>query len=280
MEAEIQQTILTNNKIGIVHLMELLDAWANDPRIKQVNLEKLINTAEKYNEDAYKTYIDKLEEKVKEFTSTEHYKTLNNLDKYDLYFTGESSLLFYTNRNDAKKIVYGQEVYHKFYYNYMDSDQIDMDAMKTLYVAYITPMIDNFRSIAERYVARFLKGYIDLPSHNYSQTFAAIETVEKQQNTQKLIEFPENRNTNKIQFNLTVNQLAVLFKLLREAKIISANSDAEIQRFIIDNIITPGTNPSAISKSNLANAFSKKDGKSASDIIKLLRKMIEEAGNL
>lgn len=277
MEDEIQQTILTNNRVGIVHLMELLDGWANDYRVKSICVEEIIQKVNIRNENEYESYLVKLEEKVAEFQKTEHYKTLNHLDTYELFFySGGSSIFLSRSADKGTKIVYDTATYYKYYCNELDSGQIDLDAVRTLYVNFITPLIENFRNIAQRYVARFKNGYIDLPGHNFSHQFAPVEINKSEQ--KKLSD--SNIENRKLKFNLTINQLAVFFKLLKEAKLISSKSDAEIQRFIIDNITTPGSNSTKISKSNLANAFSKKDGKSTSDIIKFLRKMIEEAGSL
>jgi len=84
---------------------------------------------------------------------------------------------------------------------------------------------------------------------------------------------------NKIKVNLSVPELAYLFKLLSESKpdIFDVKTKSELYRFISENFITKGKTETAISTNSLNKFFSEADKDVANFWIEHLKKMLVEA---
>jgi hypothetical protein len=266
MEDEIQQTLLTNNKTGIIHLIELLDGWMNDFRIKTVNMDEIERVAEKYNSNEYEEYVEKIRIKVEEFMNTEKYQTLKHLEEYDLIFHGS----IYGIRGDKIKYVCGKEIYKKFYCILEESEQIDLYALQQEYKNYITPIVNNFRMIAEKYVRRYNEGNIDLPSYS-------IHPPQLQPQSPKFIENKKKSEIKKLKTTLSVDQLAYLFKLLKDEDVFGQVSNVELAEFISIHFETPNTVDKDISIPKLKTSLSTVEPKTAKELLAIVRKMWDAA---
>ncbi len=231
MEDDIQQTIAFNNKTAIVHLMELLDDWANDFRIKTVNMDEVERVAEEYNKQEYDTYVERVKMKVQEFMSTERYSRLNHLDSYDITYSHST-----TGLTGKKSMVRAFGTYHKFYCITEDSNQIDLDVLRKEYKDYITPIVVNFRSILERYVRRYQEGKIDLPTFFSSQPPALPPPLTKLLEDSK--EVKEKEEIQQLEMKISAGQLAFLFRLFDEIGLLKYDDKTNMMEFLFTHFKT------------------------------------------
>ena len=119
-------------------------------------------------------------------------------------------------------------------------------------------VVQNFKNIADKYID-WLK--------SEPQNRVSLPTI----NTP-----PKPVDHGKMKFTLTVEQIAFLFRILKENKMISATSAAEIMRFITHHFTAKNT-VDAISLKNLTNAYSSPSATTATYWIAELRKLINIA---
>lgn len=269
MESEIYQTINTANVETKHYLYEYLVSWVGDYHIKSVNVGLIESEIDAYNERVYSEFLEKYKADEAAFLNHEDYNKWAHLEEYETSNTSDPIFKkYFTNR-------------HTHYKYYCIKDKIPFIDKKFLpdYIELITPIIQNFRNILLKHTKEnsLLYNAARLPNNN---TFY-INEPQRQIEVAKESPPPDNATTiNKIKFNLTVEQLAFLFKLLKATGIIEAKTDMEITRFISQNFETPKTSDKGISKKQLANSFSTTDAKTANYWITKLREMITKAGNL
>jgi hypothetical protein len=90
---------------------------------------------------------------------------------------------------------------------------------------------------------------------------------------------PVQAPTTKLKVNITVPQLAYLFKMLNDVKpeIFDIEAKTELSNFIASNFITKATEKEGIKTKSVYNLFSDTDKKVATYWVDILKKMLEDA---
>lgn len=142
------------------------------------------------------------------------------------------------------------------------------------YLDYAENVTNNFRKTIEKHVKLYDEGKIQ-----------AVTTISPypapQINTHSLPELPPQQKEPKLKLNLTIPQIAFLFRLLNDCKpgIFDVKSQTELYRFISANLTTEEKGEKDISTNRLSNLFTTKDtDKNVIGFwIKHLKSMLEQA---
>ena len=224
MEEEINQTIHTTNDNTKIDLFENLKEWLTDYRIEDVNEELIKNKIELYNEKELELFQKEIDKKDEEFKQHPNYK-MEHLEEYEVdTFYSYSLIPTYMDIPTGKKT----EIYYKFY-SVTEKAQVIDTAYLPNYFVVVKQVLEDFKRIVNKYVTRYNEGKIV----SISQI-----VIEKNNllgyNKPKLLE-PKKEKHRKIKVNLTIPQLAYLFKLLHRLNIISVDEFKEIHEFIANN---------------------------------------------
>lgn len=259
MEEEIHQVIHTTTANTQVYFFDTLRLWLSDWRLKEVNIDIIQNKIDNYNEQVTAQFEQKVKEELEKFQGTEDYKNRTHLDKYEKSYHD-----FFL---DMK--VKRTETYYKFYCINEKPELIDTDYLPD-YISLVTPIFNNIRNIIARWVSLYEQGKI-VPQATIIYERSQLPSSEAQQ----LPPAPHE----KLKVNLSVPQLAYLFRLLYELKpdIFDIKSKTELYRFISDNFITKGVGEGGISLKNLNNQFTTPEKNTAKYWAVLLRMMLERA---
>jgi hypothetical protein len=260
MEQEINQVILTTNSNTQVIFFEFLKEWLSDYRISSVDDIQMHYEILQYNNSTYTEFVDRVEKKVNEFRSTENFKTKKHNEKYEYEVKGWANLIGYT----ETRINYG-------YYCIEEKPELIDIAYFSQYVLFVSGFIANFKRILNKYVSLYDSGKIN-PSVQPMDKLLSFNSSEQPS-------LPEIKKIPKLRVNITVEQLAYLFKMLKGVSVVDNKVDADIVRFISDNFETQKTK-GAISTNKLSTLYSRPKKETATYWIAILRKMITEANNL
>lgn len=265
MDDDITQTVLTCNASTQAYLFVFLKEWLLDWRIRSVNYPEILRVVEGYNERTEKTYMDKIEKEDEEFKQSADY----GRDHLEEYETPKST--FYHDEWLYK--FFGHErkkVFHKFICREEGPDLIDY-AHLPKYFGFVNEIITNFRRVINKHVALYDAGLI------VSSVDKITERIVLPQSERLVLpSLPE-----KIKVNLSVPQLAYLFRLLYEVKpdIFPGLSKADLYRFIAANFTTKGKGDTEISIDSLNNHFCTPEKKTAAFWIEYLKKMLTQSRN-
>lgn len=267
MEAEINQVIHTCNQNTQVYLFETLKEWLTDWRIKSVNVEAFYYEIDTYNEKAYTDFAVSIEEKVKAFRATSDFLNREHLEEYEAETTGGLMGLIkgYSRPFKTKRINYS-------YYCITETPNLIDTTYLRPYIQRVSKLIDNFKSIVNKYVALYDAGKI-VPT-----TTVVIEQKALSANNSGQLPAPDPQQK-KLKIILTVKQLAYLFRLFKDAKpdIIEAKSNAEMFRWISDNFTTKGKANTPISTNAINNHFSDPEKETATFWASILVEMLKRA---
>jgi hypothetical protein len=240
MDEEINQTIRTCDQLTKEELFEYLTDWIQYLESYLKAPQKLEQLISQYNEKRlleYHKLVDLAEQKFKE---TEQYKTLDNLDFYEVKYVG-FPIIGAMHRDESQKRL----VQYRRFFEVPDPDLIDIDYLNN-YLEVARPIILRCINIAKKRLS-YLKGENEtkeLPASLSKPTNLLPATTIK---------------SNKLKVRLTVEQLTVLFRLLKDSKLIDAKYDKEIHSFVADNFETVGLGGKSISAKNVAKLFSSTD---------------------
>lgn len=270
MEDEILQTIHTTNQNTLVYFFENLKEWLLDRRISNVNKEIIINTINQYNDKTYEEFSIRIEKKVEEYQKDPNF-IREHLEEYEVEFKGSPGLF---GGHILPKPTY-KKVNYK-YYCILESPELIDTAYLNEYLQLVNRLIHNFKRIVNKYVSQYDTGKI-VPN----SSIILEKTRLRNSPEPKALPEPFKDTSSKLKVNLSVKQVAYLFKLLLELKpdIFDIQSKAELYRFISANFITKGTEEKSISTNSLNNLFSNPEKDTAKFWVALLRKMLERARN-
>jgi len=256
MEDEIQQTIHTTNANTQTFLFENLKEWLDDYRIKSVDPQFFLLLIDDYNEKAYKDFDLLVENAVEKFMQSPNFYR-EHLEEYEVE-SKPNALMggLYAPFKKTKKINY------KFYCITESPDLIDL-AYLDRYLDLVNKIIGNFKRIVSKYVKLYDEGKI------FESSSTRIAPAKPTKNYLSLL--AESNENKKLKVNLTVPQLAFLFKLLDDTNLIKDTSNTDICNFISSNFTTKASGD--ISTKNLMNHFSTPDKVTADYWRDILNKM-------
>lgn len=263
MENEILETIQTRNHNTQVYLFENLKGWLEDDRITGVNIPLIDRVIDEYNTATYQEYENKIENKVKEFQKNPYFHLGHNEEyeheiKTGIYF---GAGLKYSYKE--------KKINRKYYCNESKPELIDTEYREG-YFELINKLLISFRSVVSKYVAQYDKGLFKAYDVVYLQSTPVLLPP-----SEDIKSLPEPNK--KLKLNLTVEQVAFLFRLLKDEKLIEASNNIEIQEFISSHISTKRTGIKPISVAKLGIAFSSPEADNARTIAKHLKAMWEAA---
>lgn len=139
-----------------------------------------------------------------------------------------------------------------FYENNRKTNILE-DVYFSKYLEIVKDIIASFREVVDPYLDRYNTGRVEglglQPiQENIVQQLPASSVLPKVQEGNK-----------KLKVNLTVEQLTVLFRLLKDCKLTNAKLDKEIHAFIADNFETLGLEGKKASIKNIGKLFSSTD---------------------
>lgn len=268
MEAEINQVIHTCNQNTQVFLFETLKEWLNDYRIKEVNINAIYYEIDTYNERAYADFALSIEEKVKIFRSTLDFINRKHKEEYEVETTGGLIGLIkgYSRPFLTKRINYS-------YYCITENPDLIDESYLPQYVKRVSKLIDNFKSIVSKYVT-----FYDAAKIVPSTTIIIEQKNLSANNSDQLLPATDSQQR-KLKINLTVKQLAYLFRLFKDVKpdIIETKTNAELFRWISENFTTKGKADTPISTNAINNHFSDPEKEIAKFWASILAEMLKRA---
>jgi len=260
MEGEINQVILTTTSNTQVIFFEFLKEWLTDYRIDSVDEIQIHHEILLYNDRTYIEYVDRIEKKVNEFRSTQNFKTKKHKEEYEHEIVGWASIPSYTETR----------INYSYYCIEEKPELIDM-AYFSKYVLLVSGFIANFKRILSKYVALYDTGKIG----------SSLQSEEKLLpfNSNEHFSLPEPNKGSKLKVNLSVPQLAYLFKMLNELNpgIFDIKTKTELYRFISSNFTTKATEGKEISTEKLKILFNGTEKSIANYWIEHLKTMLEKS---
>lgn len=256
MEDEINQTIHTTNANTQNFLFESLKEWLEDYRIKPIEPEIFLKLIDEYNKKTYEDFELLIETAVEKFRQSPNFYR-EHLEEYEV--ESKTNTLLGGGYFPFRK---SKEKNYKFYCITESPDLIDL-AYFNEYLVIVNKVTGNFRRVISKYVKLYDAGKI------FENSSSQISFGKLPNTYPPLLE--ESKEKKKLKVSLTVSQLAVLFKLLNDTKVIQNSSNTEICQFISSNFETKASYD--ISTKNLMNNFSNPDKISASHLSNLLKSM-------
>jgi hypothetical protein len=236
MEEEILQHIRISDKLAKEELQDYLQEWVSyfEKCLKHPEIiEKIIN---EYNEKQLSDYEKVIDESEKKFRETYEYKTYDHLQFY------QTDILRY---NRFPGVSYSPTLvqYLKFF-EAPDPDLID-ESYLPQYMIFINPIISRCIKIAKKRLG-YLKGGNELKQLPASTSKS------------KAIELP-HVPPKRLKVSLSVEELAMLIRLLKDCNIITTKPDKAIHSFVAENFETVGRKGAKISSANMGRLFSSKN---------------------
>lgn len=267
VEDEILQTIHTCNNATQVYLFENLKLWATDIRLSFVNESLILEEIEKYNSKTYADFLIKIEDDVQKFRNSPNFYR-EHKEEYEVTRSNWFPIVNSFNLNHFTT----KEINYKYYCIEEKPKLLDVSYLKDYY-PYIAKIVEKFTRIINTYISQYEDGKLVPKSEIASSKQYLIENDE-----QKTLPEPPTEQK-KLKVNISVPELAYLFKMLNEAKpeIFSVDSKAELYRFISANFSTKATEN--ISVNSIANNYTTPDKKTAIRIGKMLAEMLKRARN-
>ncbi len=241
MEDEIKQTIFVANHNAQVTLFEALKKWQQEPLIADVHVRFIEALVSEYNDELNAALESVTKEKVKEYQTK--YSHLQEGEEYD-----DNELLSLLFKHRPKKI------YHKIYCIETIPDFIDTDYLPD-YFTKLNRLLVSLRSILDYYINLYDQGKIKSSDSAFTNFTP--------QPTRKLLLAPGTTQNKKLKVNLSVPQLAYLFKVLNEDGVIEASTFTEIHEFIASNFIVKTKTEDVISAGKLKRIWSDFGAKTA-----------------
>lgn len=265
MNEEIAQNAVFYNDIGKAYFFGLLKEWLGDYRIESTHIPTIANAIENYNTKEYEEFIIKTEEKENIFKEREDYKKYKHLEEIERKLPG-GAILWGGSRGNHEITI--PETFHRFICVYTPK-MIDT-ALIPNYIALVNELLFNFRGIIKFHLEKYetVTGLI------------APGTQLQLPPTKELaqISLPEPDKM-KLKTTLSVEQLTMLFRLLKDCKIIEAKYDKEIHAFIADNFETVGKGKVKISAKNLGKLWSSTDNDILNFWIAKFKELTDKAKN-
>jgi len=263
MEEEINQHIRISDRLAKEELFEYLTRWVNYFEFNLNNTQRIEEYINNYNEKRlieYKTIVELEEAKFKE---TNKYKTLNHLDFYEVeYNMGILAGYLQKNFYNSKSRL---EQYRKFF-EAPDPDLIDIDYLPQ-YIEIMRPIVSRCVHIAKKRLS-YLKGENEL------------KQLPEKEVTQKTLDKPlVSSQSNRLKVNLTVEELTMLFRLLKDCRliIIKPKHEKDIHSFISENFETIGLEDKKSSIKNIGRLWSSKDPAVLNSWIAKFKELSEKA---
>lgn len=265
MEDEILQTVHTSNNNTQVYLFEGLRSLINDDWqfAEKINSDHLYAVLLNYNEKKNEEFEETVRQMIIKHQESYNYKNLKDGETYiekSPPFLGGMGLIFNSINRESK-----EKTFRKILCVDKSPEYVDIFHLPK-YIELVQSLITNFRKIVIRHLNLFDAGkYVSA-----TEIVKEKEVLKIEQPEQKLIE-PIAESTRKLELNLSVPQLVVLFCLLREMNIINEPVNTELARFIKANFSTKSSVD--ISEKTLVNQFSSLDGKAINYWLDQLKQM-------
>jgi hypothetical protein len=271
MEVEIDYTIRnTYPAAQIIHLQIFKD-WLSDYRISKTNEIQVLHVINTHNENLYERFKAEIQVKEAEFKATPYY-SLENGAEYTVkerQFTGGMGLLSMIAGGVLKEVT---KKNNKFFSAKPTPEYLDLKYFEE-YIVKLDKIVTNFRNILLKYVELY-------DNNKLPQAQQIAITVQQPALPKHLVNelpSPLYHSFPKLKTTLTVDQLAYLFKLLKEQGLFGQVSNVEIAEFISKNFETPKTIDKEISVPKLKTALSVVEQKTAKELLSILRKMWDSA---
>lgn len=270
MEAEINQNIYGSNsniqRELFEYLRDVLDNWwyFNDYKPE---VEWLVDN---YNEKTWLHYENEVIKEEEKFKLNVNYK-IRHLEKYEKEYPAVYGIMGFMPKR--KEWITNSW----FFENLKKSEAINKDLLPD-YFEMLDKIIASFKLACVKYVKRFFEGNI---------ASAAEIVIQKKilplPNDLKLLESAKDiklQNT-RIKVNISVEELTMLFRLLKEEKIILSKPrhDHEIHAFITHHFETIGMEDLKISVKNVGKLWSSTEPDVLTFWIKKFTDLIERARN-
>ncbi len=155
--------------------------------------------------------------------------------------------------------------YNKNLFRYLENKKTEDKSLQLIdtdkvheYILNTKPLFSNFIKILDYYINRYNTGQI---AYN-SVAIVPVSITPQLPHETKQISYPNKTNEfippGRLKFNMTVEQLALLISLLKDAGLIAANYK-DLASFLSHHIETEGTKTEKIKPSNLIRLFSTKN---------------------
>lgn len=254
MGEEMDQTLTTSTRFAQVYLFEVLKEWLEDYRVADVHIPTIEAEINKYNHDLYSAFLLATEKKMEDYCSK--YEYVGEGGEYE-----EEDLPLYFNYKPKK-------IFRKIYCIETIPDFIDTDFLEG-YLIKVNQLLVSLRANIYRYIKLYNHLYDGDQEKTMSIDTSVINNLPQ---TSKFLQAPDSAAGNKLKVSITIEQLTVLFRLLKESKIIEAKVAKVIQQFIADNFEIEGREGIPISAANVAKLWSSTD----TDVLNfLIGKLIE-----
>lgn len=250
MESEIVQNNIGSNDIILSYLYNTLKDWLEDVRIKIINRQYIIDVIEDFNKKRLADFLLKVEQSEEKFRLTEEYNTRKHFEVYQEEFRPYAFMKDYPISLITQKRTIT-------YFRFLCPAHPELIDIRYLdkYIDIITPIIVNFRNIINKHLVMYERG--EFKKGITFQSAQAQVLIENKITQPKKLE-------NKLKANLSVEQIAYLFKLLSDAKIIESPLYKNIHEFISANfnVLTKKDNEQ-ISTGKIAKLWNNFDAKTS-----------------
>jgi hypothetical protein len=256
MEDEIYQNYVGSLPFIQRELYDYLGGWLNSYEFNdgfKVIIENKINEENENEEIRFKEEMDRDEQ---EYNKTipegvkygEEYEVI--IPKFHNFFTKQIS-------PERKEIRVFQFVTSK-------QPKIINKAYLSQYLDLVYDLICRFKTHSEKYVLRYLNGEMPtMPLEGLTQSNI------------KVLELPED--SNRLKVSLTVEQLTMLFRLMKDCKIliVPPRKDKQVHSFIVENFET--VSGKTLSIKNVGKLFSSTDPNDLNFWIRKFKELSEKA---
>ncbi len=265
---EIRHLVTNLKKAAQTIYFQDLKEWLTDARLQEVNTKWVFSEIFNYNEKVLSEFMARTDAAIAKFQQTEHYKKLDHLDTYEVTDTKwVMEGLIPVSKYQFKRV----ETNYKYYCIEEIPPLLDFDYFRD-YINILSPIVENFRLIANKYIKMYDEGkFTETNVIQVNITAPALPAP----TTMELP--PPEKVQKKIKVNLSVPQLAYLFRLLYDGKpdIFKDLSQSDLFRFIAANFSTKSA--PEISPDSVSNHFFTIDRKTAAFWTNHLKKMLEQS---
>lgn len=228
MEDEIWDVInhYTNN--AQVYFFDTLKLWLTDIRIIELNTKWIQDEVDKFNDNSLVKYAEEIESEVIKFKNAPNYYR-DHKEEYVIEHSARHLDLFpnsILNYLPTTKIA----INYKYYCIEQKPDIIEMSSLVE-FIKILDLARQNLKALLEKYVSMYDSGKL------IKNSLLVPEKFLPPSRDIQLIEYPKTKSKEKIQVNLTVPQIAYLFKMLHDARLIQTSTYKEIHEFIANNFI-------------------------------------------
>lgn len=262
LEIEIDQHIHGSTPNLQAQYFELLREALNT--VSLWNDNDIIRAVELYNKETEEKFWNETMAKAETFINSEEYLKRKHKEEWEVevpylpFLAGKSGEMF--------KI---KHIHYKWYIVEGGADVIDVSYLP-MYLEYIRKISDNFKRI----VSSNLKLWDEKKIKSNAST--TIQLIQSPTENNQLESPKKETSRKKLKINLTIKQIAYLFKLLKQVNLLESQPDIDVAHFIKESFVSK--KGEEISLKNLQNIIAQKiDVATVKFWIEKLRAMSAEA---